>query len=569
MLDRTISDHPMMAKIGRNAQCPCGSASKYKHCCGRLVAAGPSTLQDRIAAEDQQRRQQQGHGRPISFFPDKDGLVVPVGLRLIRGQWQSFHSFLLDYIAITMGQEWFSLEMAKGEGEGHHPAGMWANAMQQPVIGGTTDAPAAKPANNAMRAMLAFAYNLYLIEHHYKQYDQPLFKRLLKRLHDPSEFFPTLAETYAAASFLKAGFHLHYEDERKRGHHPEFVATHPKTGKKFSVEVKSRSGVDRPEAETAVRLRIGNKIAKALAKNVPWSRVLFIDVNIPDVVTLDGRSWIDDVMAEVETAEVNLRFKEKPAPPAYIFVMNHPYHFNRTSMLGPPVVGALGFRTPDFNPRHASFRDIVLGRKKHIEMTDLIASLKVHTEPPVTFDGQAPEFAFARDHMPRLIIGNKYLVPGPPDGEEVEVEAELENALMVEQEKLAYGIYATSAGVRFVATTPMTDIELAAYRRHPETFFGKIQHVGAKAESAFELAEFFYETYQHTSKEKLIEFMAGHPSIEQLRAMSQEDLAIFYCEMCALSADQNAFERSIANPGKDEAARPTPHQSAADQTGQR
>jgi len=88
-----------------------------------------------------------------------------------------------------------SLEMAKGEGEGRHPAAMWANAMQQPVIGGSADAPAAKPANNAMRAMLAFAYNLYLIEHHYKQYDQPLFKRLLKRLHDPSEFFPTPKRT--------------------------------------------------------------------------------------------------------------------------------------------------------------------------------------------------------------------------------------------------------------------------------------------------------------------------------------------------------------------------------------
>ena len=238
-------------------------------------------------------------------------------------------------------------------------------------------------------------------------------------------------------------------------------------------------------------------------------------------------------MAEVETAEVNLRFKGKPAPPAYIFVMNHPYHFNRTSMLGAPVVGALGFRIPDFNPRKASFRDIVLGRKKHIEMTDLIASLKVHTEPPVTFDGQAPEFAFACDQIPRLIIGNEYLVPGPPNGEEV--EAKLESALVIEKEKLACCIYATSAGVRFVGTTPMTEIELAAYRRHPETFFGKIQQVGARVESAFELAECFYKTYQHTPKDKLIEFMAGHPRIEQLQAMSQEDLAILFCEQCALT----------------------------------
>jgi hypothetical protein len=160
----------------------------------------------------------------------------------------------------------------------------------------------------------------------------------------------------------------------------------------------------------------------------------------------------------------------------------------------------------------------------------------------VTFDGQAPEFAFARDHIPRLMIGNKYLVPGPPDGKEV--EAELESALMVEPEKLAYGIYATSGGTRFVATSPMTEIELAAYRRHPETFFGKIQHVGGEVKSAYELAEFLYESYQHTPKDKLIEFMAGHPEIERLCAMSQEDLAIFYCEMSALSVDPTAFKAS-------------------------
>jgi hypothetical protein len=38
--------------------------------------------------------------------------------------------------------------------------------------------------------------------------------------------------------------------------------------------------------------------------------------------------------------------------------------------------------------------------------------------------------------------------------------------------------------------------------------------------------------------------MAGHPEIERLCAMSQEDLAIFYCEMSALSVDPTAFKAS-------------------------
>lgn len=534
-----------MTKIGRNEPCTCGSGKEFKHCHGRLGDDGEMIrrrriIEDRFAAADHQRRQQQGHGLPIRFFRQPDGMVVIVGQQWFKGQWQTFHTFLFDYLAETMVREWWVTEIAKSAGS-RHPAAEWATVMRDTW---QEDGDLrAHTANNATRAILALAYNIYLIEHHYQQYDQPLLKRLVKRLRDPLTFFPTLAETYAAASFLEAGFHLHYEDERKGGHHPEFIATHPGTGKKFSVEVKCRSGDDRPEADTAARLRIRDKIFKALKKDVLWSRVIFVDVNIPDIAKPDNGGWLNDVVEAIETAEHDLRIKGNLAPPAYLFIMNHPFHFNPTSMEGPPVIGALGFRIPDFNARGVvTFREVILGRKKHIEMMDLLHSLRVHAEPPATFDGQAPELAFSNERERPLLIGNRYLVPGP-DG--ADVEAELETATMLDSDKKAYGIFATAEGRRFIVTCPMTDAEIAAYRRHPKTFFGTLQHVGGEIKSAFELADFMYETYQHTPKAKLLEFMEGHPQIEQFRKLTQEDLAILYCEMCAARMESQKRSKGL------------------------
>ena len=84
----------------------------------------------------------------------------------------------------------------------------------------------------------------------------------------------------------------------------------------------------------------------------------------------------------------------------------------------------------------------------------------------------------------------------------------------------------------------MTDAEIAVYKRNPETFFGVVQNVGQRANSAAELAEFFFATYKDTPKETLLEFLKQHPLIEKLRGLSQRELAIFICEQWALATDQ-------------------------------
>jgi hypothetical protein len=87
-------------------------------------------------------------------------------------------------------------------------------------------------------------------------------------------------------------------------------------------------------------------------------------------------------------------------------------------------------------------------------------------------------------------------------------------------------------------TNTLTDDEVHAYRLHPQTFFGVVKdNVNREAKTVIELFDFMFETYQHTSKEKLLEFLAGMPDYQQLVKQNQRDLAITYCERMALHMD--------------------------------
>ena len=518
----------------RNAPCHCGSGKRFKHCHGKLETESAIDRQ-RLEAASQQRRLQQGFGKPIQSYPVQNGRMIVIGRALMIGRWSTFTEFLLDYFAERIGREWIASEMKLGDAA--HPIAQWAieankHTRNQPHGTGVIK----RRVNNAARSLLSAAYNLYLIEHHYEQYDQPLLERLLNRLRIREGFFASLSETNAAAAFLKAGFFLEYEDDLRPGQHAEFTATYTQTDRRFSVEVKTRSGPDNG-GDLRSRLKLKNKLSQALKKNLPWMRVVFIDLNIPEIITDANDPSVGELLAQIEEAENTLKINGAPAPPAYLFLINQPFHYNLAAMEGAALIGALGFKLDAFQPRSATFRQIILGREQHPEMYRLIESMKIHSEPPATFDGQHPEFAFdPQAGHARWLIGNEYLVPGLNNEE---VMATLQNATVSTEMKTMHGVFQAN-GVNFVVQAPMTDAELAAYLRSPETFFGIVQHVGRRANNAFEMAEFFYENYKNTSKERLLEFLKDHPAIEGLRNLSQKDLAVFVSEQWALSAEEQA-----------------------------
>jgi hypothetical protein len=289
---------------------------------------------ERQKALSHERQRQQGLGKPIQAFALKKGRAILIGRSLMLGEWPTFTDFLLAYFAERVGRQWIASEMAKGA-DGHI-IGQWASAMRRAAESGVPPGTVIKrKINNGFRSILSTAYNLYLIEHHYEQYDEPLLERMTNRLRVSEGFFSTLSEMNAAAVFLKAGFFLKYEDDFSPGHHAEIVATSPDAGRRFSVEVKTRSGDLDPARDSVLQIRLKNKLSQALKKDLPWTRVVFIDINLPDVIVdRPDDALTNALLAQVEDAENTLKVQGKPAPPAYLFLINQPFHHNYDSLEG-------------------------------------------------------------------------------------------------------------------------------------------------------------------------------------------------------------------------------------------
>lgn len=540
-------------KIGRNQICPlCDSGKKYKKCCGSMSkrVANDSmpkidrekirVLMRKAEAQEKQRIAQQGHGSPIISCVSNGYRIVAIGNKIAwakEEKWRTFHDFLMDFIAQTLGRAWGAEENKKPLTE-RHPILKWHHYLQESKAGARTSPLGVNdaPMTGAAAAYLGLAYNLYLLAHNTK-----IQSALIKRLKDERQFHGAYYETYVAASFIKAGFDLEFENERDSlSTHCEFTATSKKTGKKFSVEAKARNvdgimGKGGSKNPSEIQ-KINRNLRDALKKKANHSRVVFIDVNVPDDDNKEIEvTWLKSALQTVRKAEDAIKIDGNDAPPAYVFLTNHPYEYELDSHVFRWGSIAEGFRIPDFKCDwpFVTIREFVEARKKHQDMHDLMWSLKDHYAIPSTFNGEIPEYVFGHVAGPQLIIGNKYLVPSDKEGQE-EVGV-LTSACVVEPEKKIYGAYTLESGKNVICNCPMTDGELEAYRRQPETFFGQYNPKMRNRDDPISLFDWMHDTYKKTSKEKLLEFMKDAPDIEELRRQSQEDLAITYCERCVYS----------------------------------
>jgi hypothetical protein len=501
----------------------------------------------RAEAARVQREKQQGLGRGIVSATINDYRIVGVGGRVYWSKnWRTFQDFLRDYLIEQLGRVWFGAEMAKAKAE-QHPIARWltqayadtklhAKKVGEVYIG---------PMTGAQRAFINLAYNIYLIAHHAEpKIAGTLVQSFIARLKSEraDDFIGKLFETYAAAAFLKAGFALTYENEKDgSSSHVEFVASNPVTGKKFSVEVKSRNRALSEEGpvDDVKRLRVGNKLNKALAKRAEHTRVVFIEVNIPDMPIDALTGWPRSALEQIRSTENELQPDGSAKPPAYVIVTNHAFHNNLEAVTAHAQVLAAGCQMPDFGPGVGfnSLKNVLLSRERHKEMLTLLDSMRERYEIPSTFDGENPVFAFGEaSALTRLKIGETYLVP---DLKGREVPARLSNAIVIEEEKVAMCIHETFDGENLVIRTPLTDAEMEGWRRHPNTFFGEVQPPTTKqVKNWLELAMFFYETYKATPKGKLLEWMKDAIDIDRLGELTQEELAIVYCERLGLGADR-------------------------------
>lgn len=482
-------------------------------------------------AFEMQRQKQQGLGRPIISIDFKGNRLVAVGKTLHwSDNWKTFHDFLGDYIKICFGKEWWLKEIKK-KPEERHAILKWSELVWIYTTKHVQSAGKIHTARmtGALESYYGLAYNLYLLSHNVE-----LQSKLIKRLKNHDQFFGTYYETFVASAFIKGGFDLVLEDETDSStSHCEFVATDGRTGKKFSVEAKARQK-GQPSDSVAPQLY------RALRKRADHQRVIFIELGIPDKESdRDLMSFVKELTDDLHKLEGHL-VDGNPAPEAYVFLTNFPYQYSLESTEFRCFALAQGFKIPEFNFGivQPNIREALRIRKEHYEMYHLIKSFQEHSGIPSTFDGEIPELAFGQTET-RLKIGKKYMVSSDTGQE---IVGELKEAVVFRDEAL--GIYKLEDGQTIMSSCPLTKDELSAYQNHPDTFFGVYKRQSRKAETPLELFDFFYEIYQKTPKEKLLEFLKDHSDLHKLQDESQEELSIIFCERMVYAAIENG---SFAN----------------------
>ncbi len=521
---------PRETSIGRNAPCPCGSGKRHKHCHGRLDKVGPSNEELRLAIErkdarEAQRIQQQGKGKHIISAEMGEHRLVAVKNTVYYGKWRTFFDFLSHYLKSKLGPAWGTAEIAKPLAE-RHPTLQWYDAVahQQSQTSKPEGGIYEIQATGAMSAYYHLAYNLYLLDH-----NAELQNRLLKRLRHPDQFYGAYYETYVCAWMVRAGLEIELEDEGDGStSHCELTATHKASGRKFSVEAKSRSA-GKPH------LAFSNQLRKALTKKADHPRMVFIDLNVA-TLPVDAALVPEALTAEMRQSERQLKIADAPAPAAYVFLTNMPYHHFQHSTETQAFLLTDGFKIPDFghSTAHSSLIEAHKAFERHkiaFEVTESIRNHKI----PATFGGENPHLAFG-DHPPRFLIGQAYDLSEASPGR----KGVLEQAGVGDDGLTVHLVMRHEDGTRAIYRNTLTEAEQQAYREHPETFFGVQQAIGGKIDTPFELFEWLHKSYKDTPKDRLLEFMKDAPDIERLSQLSQEDIALAYCERLTNSMQHRA-----------------------------
>jgi hypothetical protein len=474
---------------------------------------------ERSKAEEARREAIQGKGRGIISTEFKDHRLVAVGNQIYYAksdQTKTFTDFLGRYLKTVLNPVWGNAEIAKPL-EQRHPLLQWYDALCKLQAGSSQSGEIKEfPAVGLVTAYYSLAYNLYLLQH-----NAEVQSHLVARLKVPEGFLATLYETHVAGWFILAGFKLSLENESDGSStHCEFVAE-AKSGHRFSVEAKCRQ-------PNKSNLDIGNQLAKALKKVAKHPRIVCIELSVrQEIIGDDHDTFIVQMVERIRSREAALTINGQPAPPAYVFVTNMPHHLHLHDDGAQRVLLAEGFKIPDFGSiEYPSLTAAYKARQEHAGVYAVAEAFQQY-KVPSTFDGEHPEFAFGKAER-RFVVSDRHQMD---DG----FIGVLEQGIVVENEKNAYLVY-NGDGRRVIYTAPLSDAELSAYKRHPETFFGKVEHVGKQLTSTLDLYAFIYESCKNTPREKILEWFAKSPDIEALAKLPIEELRYSYAERTVIGA---------------------------------
>lgn len=320
--------------VGRNDPCPCGSGKKFKDCClpnfSDRAQIPPDILRQfmehnrRVA----QREQQLGQIRPLISADFQGNKLVAAGNQLFWSKnWKTVPDFLIYYTKQLFG-DWGSEELKKPPDERHQIIKWYVDMclFQQQQIRQENGLYTAIP-NGAFSAFIHLGYDLYTLQHH-----SAMQTKIVARLKNKDQFQGARYELFAAATCIRAGYDIEYEDEGDvTKKHPEFIAKHKVTGQVITVEAKSRKrygvldfhGGSKPSEQ--IKAGIGRLLSDALQKAGEYPHVIFIDLNLPP----DERIFFQrPIFAEIgDTIEFICRNGQERDRFALLLITNHPHHY--------------------------------------------------------------------------------------------------------------------------------------------------------------------------------------------------------------------------------------------------
>jgi hypothetical protein len=315
---------------------------------------------------------------------------------------------------------------------------------------------------------------------------------------------------------LRAGFTLEWEDETLGAStHGEFTAKYPQTDRQFWLECKIRQ----PKITKDVAKGLGKFLAlvsSALRKVTDKQRLIFVDLNTPAKVKTDKNSsgWRDWAIGCLRTFEGSLEGRK--LPPAIVIITNYPDHHHLDSLV-PDAGGAIeGFKMDDYRSGTAMpLSEAIDRRDRYPEVEVLSKSMAEHTDIPSTFDGDIPELMGIEN---RLLIGQKYEIEPGRAGI-------LTDACLMETERKAAAVIRLDDGSQVIWYVPLSENEISAWRRYPETFLGELRSPSGSVRNLLELYDFFLSGLENTSKENILAQLPVQGEEEPPVDLSREELA--------------------------------------------
>lgn len=224
-----------------------------------------------------------GYTKNIIYCNIKDKNFIAVGNRLLwNEQWIKFPDFLMDYLKIVLGKEWWDINIKKTEEKAHTIINWHRKMIEFQKIQKVNDNGFYETEVNAtMWSYVLLAYDLYTIAHNFE-----LQHQVINRLKLNDQFQGARFELFVASIFIRAGFKINYSDESDRStKHPEFIAEIPQTGQLIAVEAKSRHRdiLQRKKGKINQQIKFGitKLINRALKQSTNQPFIIFIDLNLP------------------------------------------------------------------------------------------------------------------------------------------------------------------------------------------------------------------------------------------------------------------------------------------------